>query len=150
MKVVLASDHRGYQLKAALQQFLADLKIETLDVGSFSSESVDYPDFGRLAAEKVSSGECDRGIVICGSGIGMSIVANKVPGVRAALCLDIRAAQMSRKHNDSNVISLGADLIDEQTARAVIKTWLDTEFEGGRHQRRIEKIQEIERCRKES
>ncbi|HQO79149.1 MAG TPA: ribose 5-phosphate isomerase B [Thermodesulfobacteriota bacterium] len=145
MKVVLASDHRGYQLKKTLQEFLAQQPVEVLDVGTFSVDSVDYPDFCRLAAEKVSSGEYDRGIVICGSGIGMSIVANKFPGVRAALCHDVLAAEMSRKHNDSNVLSLGADRVDAQRALDIVKIWLETPFEGGRHQRRLEKIQEIER-----
>ena len=144
MKIVLASDHRGYKLKDVLKQFLNQRQIETIDVGAFSADSVDYPDFGRLAAEKVSQGECDRAIVMCGSGIGMSIVANKVPKVRAALCHDVQAAQMSRRHNDSNVLSLAADKIDETLAQDIVKTWIETEFEGGRHQRRIEKIHSIE------
>jgi ribose 5-phosphate isomerase B len=144
MKIVLASDHRGYRLKDTLKQFLNKCEVETVDVGTFSADSVDFPDFGRLAAEKVSQGECDRGIVICGSGIGMSIVANKVSNVRAALCHDVQAAQMSRKHNDSNVLSLAADNIDEPLAEDIVKAWIETEFEGGRHQRRIEKIHAIE------
>jgi ribose 5-phosphate isomerase B len=144
MKVVLASDHRGYQLKDSLKKFLEERKIEFLDVGTFSADSVDYPDFAMLAAEKVSHGDYDRGILICGSGIGMCIVANKFPGIRAAVCHDIAAAEMSRKHNDSNMLGLGADVINEELARKILHVWLETKFEGGRHLRRIQKISEIE------
>jgi ribose 5-phosphate isomerase B len=144
MKVVLASDHRGYQLKNSLKKFLEERKIEFLDVGTFSANSVDYPDFAMLAAEKVSHGDYDRGILICGSGIGMCIVANKFPGVRAAVCHDVSAAEMSRKHNDSNMLGLGADVINEELARKILHVWLETKFEGGRHLRRIQKISEIE------
>jgi len=144
MKVVLASDHRGYQLKESLKKFLEEMKIEFLDVGAFSADSVDYPDFAILAAEKVSRSDYDRGILICGSGIGMCIVANKFPGVRAALCHDVFTAEMSRKHNDSNMLGLGADVINEELARKILHVWLETKFEGGRHFRRIQKIYEIE------
>jgi ribose 5-phosphate isomerase B len=144
MKVVLASDHRGYQLKDSLKKFLEERKIEFLDVGTFSADSVDYPDFAMLAAEKVSHGDYDRGILICGSGIGMCIVANKFPGIRAAVCHDVSAAEMSRKHNDSNMLGLGADVINEKLARKILHVWLETKFEGGRHLRRIQKIAEIE------
>ena len=144
MKVVLASDHRGYQLKDSLKKFLEERKIEFLDVGTFSADSVDYPDFAMLAAEKVSHGDYDRGILICGSGIGMCVVANKFPGVRAAVCHDISAAEMSRRHNDSNMLGLGADVINEELARKILHVWLETKFEGGRHLRRIQKISEIE------
>jgi ribose-5-phosphate isomerase (EC 5.3.1.6) len=144
MKVVLAGDHRGYQLKESLKKFLEEMKIEFLDVGAFSADSVDYPDFAILAAEKVSRGDYDRGILICGSGIGMCIVANKFPGVRAALCHDVFTAEMSRKHNDSNMLGMGADVINEELARKILHVWLETKFEGGRHFRRIQKISEIE------
>jgi ribose 5-phosphate isomerase B len=144
MKVVLSSDHRGYQLKDSLKKFLEERKIEFLDVGTFSADSVDYPDFAMLAAEKVSHGDYDRGILICGSGIGMCIVANKFPGVRAAVCHDVSAAEMSRKHNDSNMLGLGADVINEELARKILHVWLETKFEGGRHLRRIQKISDIE------
>lgn len=144
MKVVLASDHRGYKLKGSLKKFLEERKMEFLDVGTFSADSVDYPDFAMLAAEKVSHGDYDRGILICGSGIGMCIVANKFPGVRAAVCHDVSAAEMSRKHNDSNMLGLGADVINEELARKILHVWLETKFEGGRHLRRIQKISEIE------
>ena len=145
MKITLGSDHRGYRLKGAVEQFVAARGIEAIDVGTFSEESVDYPDYGGPAAEKVSRGECERGIVICGSGIGMSIVANKYPHVRAALCHDVQSAEMSRKHNDSNVLSLAADKIDKPLALNIVKVWLETEFEGGRHQKRIDKITTIEK-----
>jgi ribose 5-phosphate isomerase B len=144
MKVVLASDHRGYKLKGWLKKFLEEREMEFLDVGTFSADSVDYPDFAMLAAEKVSHGDYDRGILICGSGIGMCIVANKFPGVRAAVCHDVSAAEMSRKHNDSNMLGLGADVINEELARKILHVWLETKFEGGRHLRRIQKISEIE------
>jgi ribose 5-phosphate isomerase B len=144
MKIALANDHRGYRLKEAVKKFLAGRDIEAVDVGTSSEQSVDYPDYGGLAAEKVSSGECDRGIVICGSGIGMCIVANKYPRVRCALCHDVDAAEMSRKHNNCNVLSLAADKIDETLALKIVRAWLETEFEGGRHQHRIDKITTIE------
>ena len=144
MKVVLSSDHRGYQLKDSLKKFLEERKIEFLDVGTFSADSVDYPDFAMLAAEKVSHGDYDRGILICGSGIGMCIVANKFPGVRAAVCHDVSSAEMSRKHNDSNMLGLGADVINEELSRKILHVWLETKFEGGRHLRRIQKISDIE------
>lgn len=144
MRVVLASDHRGFQLKASLRALLAEKGVESIDVGAFSAEAVDYPDVGALAAAKVARGECERGIVICGSGIGMSIVANKFPGVRAALCHDVYGARMSREHNDSNVLALGADVVEETLAREIVKVWLETEFQGGRHLRRVEKIRAIE------
>ena len=144
MKVVLSSDHRGYKLKGSLKKFLEERKMEFLDVGTFSADSVDYPDFAMLAAEKVSHGDYDRGILICGSGIGMCIAANKFPGIRAAVCHDISAAEMSRKHNDSNMLGLGADVINEESARKILHVWLETKFEGGRHLRRIQKISEIE------
>jgi ribose 5-phosphate isomerase B len=144
MRVVLASDHRGYHLKDSLKKFLEERKIEFLDVGTFSTDSVDYPDFAMLAAEKISVGDYERGILICGSGIGMCVVANKFPGIRAAVCHNIGAAEMSRKHNDSNMLSLGADVVNEDSARKILQVWLETKFEGGRHLRRIQKISEIE------
>jgi len=144
MKVVLASDHRGYQLKESFKKLLEEMKIECLDVGAFSTDSVDYPDVAMLAAEKVSHGGYDRGILICGSGIGMGIVANKFPGIRAAVCHDVYTAEMSRRHNDSNMLGLGADIISHELARTILKVWIETQFEGGRHFRRIQKISDIE------
>lgn len=144
MKVILANDHRGTQLKMLLKEFLDQMHIESFDVGTFSADSVDYPDLGASAAKKVSDGEYDRAVLICGSGMGMSIVANKFPRVRAALCHDVQAAKMTREHNDSNVLCLGADVVSEGLAQDILKTWLETEFEGGRHLRRVEKIRDIE------
>ena len=144
MKVILANDHRGTQLKMLLKEFLDQMHIESFDAGAFSADSVDYPDLGASAAKKVSEGEYDRAVLICGSGIGMSIVANKFPRVRAALCHDAPAARMTREHNDSNVLCLGADVVSEGLAQDILKTWLETEFEGGRHLRRVEKIRDIE------
>jgi ribose 5-phosphate isomerase B len=144
MKIVLASDHRGYFLKEALKKFLTNKKMEFLDVGTFSADSVDYPDFAAIASEKVAAGKYDRGVLICGSGIGMSMVANKFPGIRAALCHDVISAELSRKHNDSNILVLGADRISEELAKEILQVWLTTEFEGGRHLRRVQKISAIE------
>jgi ribose 5-phosphate isomerase B len=144
MKVVLASDHRGYQLKETIKQLLRDLQLPFLDVGTFTQNSVDYPDFAVPAAEKVSRGEYDRGILICGSGVGMCVVANKFPGIRAALVRDVYTAEMSRKHNDSNVLALGADLVSAPLACEMVERWIETQFEGGRHLRRIEKITALE------
>jgi len=144
MKLVLGSDHRGYRLKFHLQKILSEMEIELLDVGTFSTDSVDYPDFGASAAEKISNGEYDRGILMCGSGIGMSIVANKFPRIRAALCHDVGTAKMSREHNDSNVLILGADFISQKLAGEILRVWLTTEFQGGRHNRRITKIRQLE------
>jgi ribose 5-phosphate isomerase B len=145
MKVVVASDHRGYYLKEIIKQLLRDLQIPFLDVGTFTPDSVDYPDFGIAAAEKVSRSEYERGILICGSGVGMCVVANKFPGVRAALVRDVHTAELSRKHNDSNVLALGADLVSEPLTREIVARWLETRFEGGRHRRRIEKITALEK-----
>jgi ribose 5-phosphate isomerase B len=144
MRIVLANDHRGTKLKRRLKAFLDQMHLESLDVGAFSDDSVDYSDFGASAARKVSESEYDRAVLICGSGIGMSIVANKFPRVRAALCHDVQAARMTRKHNDSNVLCLGADVVSVDLALEILKMWLETEFEGGRHLRRIEKILDIE------
>jgi len=115
-----------------------------VDVGTYSEDSVDYPDFAAMVARAISSGEFDRGILICGSGVGMSIVANKFPGVRAALCTDTDTARMSRMHNDANILVLAGRRTNIETAVAIVTVWLDTEFEGGRHQRRLDKIKNIE------
>lgn len=143
-KIIIGSDHAGYELKKTLIAFLVDRGLTVTDVGATSSESVDYPDFGNEAARRVSSGEFERGILICGTGIGMSIVANKWPNVRAALCLDEDMAKMSRLHNDSNVLVLAGRRTEPAKAKAIVDVWLETEFEGGRHIRRIEKIKTLE------
>ena len=145
MKIAIGSDHGGYELK---QKFIEELKnqyqVEVIDCGCDSTDSVDYPDYGRKVGETVVSGQADRGIVICGTGIGISISANKVPGVRAALCTNEYMAMMTRKHNNANVLALGARVVGDELAKDILRVWLTTEFEGGRHQRRLDKISEIE------
>lgn len=145
MKISIASDHRGYHLKEKLASILRTKGFEVSDEGTSLTEAVDYPDFAALVALKVSTGKVDRGILICGSGIGMAIAANKFPGVRAAPCTDEVTAEISRRHNDLNVLCLSADMLSPRTVERMVETWLKTEFEGGRHSRRVEKIQAIER-----
>ena len=145
MRVALGSDHAGYMLKEEVSRFLAGNRIDFKDFGAFTSASVDYPDIGIEVAEAVANGEFDRGILICGIGTGMSMVANKVPGIRAALCNDTYTARITREHNDSNVLVLGARVIDAPTALQITEVWLSTDFSGEeRHARRIRKISEIE------
>jgi ribose 5-phosphate isomerase B len=145
MKLAIGCDHGGLELKEEIVKFIKPIKnIELTDHGTTSKDSVDYPDFGRKVSEAVSNGSADRGILICGTGIGMSIVANRYPKVRAALCHDHFTAQMSRLHNDANVLAMGERVIGKGVALEIVKTWLETEFEGGRHQKRLDKIQEIE------
>ncbi|MCD6152626.1 MAG: ribose 5-phosphate isomerase B [Syntrophobacterales bacterium] len=144
MKVIIGADHAGFALKEGVKRILTGMNIEITDVGAHSNESVDYPDFGSRVAEKISAGEFKKGILICGSGVGMSIVANKFPGVRAALSLDIETAQLSRMHNDANILVLAGRRTDIETAGKIIKVWLETHFEGGRHKRRLDKIKNIE------
>ena len=144
MKIVVASDHRGFQVKGRILAQVAELGHETIDIGPMTGEIVDYPDFGARGSRAVSEGLADRAILICGSGIGMSIVANKFPGVRAALCHDELTAEMSRRHNDANVLCLSADLLGERLTSRMIEIWLGTAFEGGRHARRIGKIADLE------
>ena len=141
MKVAIAADHGGFELKEALKKQLAGISLT--DLGTHSTDSVDYPDFGADLARKVAAGEFDRGILICGSGIGISIAANKVPGIRAALCHNVYTAEMARKHNDANVIAMGGRVVDENTAIEMTRVFLNTEFEGGRHARRVEKLNSI-------
>ena len=144
MKVIIGSDHAGYSLKEGIKEYINKSETDIVDVGTDSDEPVDYPDFGSRVAERVSSCEFKRGILVCGSGVGMTIVANKFPGVRAALSLDVETAKLSRMHNDSNILSLAGRRTDIETAKNIIKTWLETEFEGGRHKRRLDKIKNIE------
>lgn len=144
MKIIMGSDHAGFSLKEEIKKYLSDTGIEITDVGTYSDESVDYPDYGSEVARKVSSGDFERGILVCGSGVGMAIVANKYPHVRAALVLDTDTARMSRKHNDTNIIALAGRKTDHETAKAIVKIWLDTDFEGGRHSQRLNKIRTIE------
>ncbi len=140
MKIALGSDHAGFQLKEALKEYLCQKAIEISDVGTHSADAVDYPDFGWAVARMVAAGMVDRGILICGSGIGMSIVANRVPGVRAALCTDEATARLSRLHNDANILVLAGRTTDITRARRILDVWLETDFEGGRHQKRLRKI----------
>jgi ribose 5-phosphate isomerase B len=145
MKIALASDHRGFEFKNRIVSMLTQMGHTIVDFGTASSnESVDYPDFGIKAAQSVGSGECDRGILICGTGIGMSLVANKVKGVRAAVCHNLYTVEMSRRHNDSNVLCIGADIVNEELLEQKVKLWLETPFDGGRHARRVEKITDAE------
>jgi len=142
LKIALASDHAGFELKEAIKEFLTEH--ELTDFGTHSTESMDYPDTGFKAAEAVSKGECERGILICGSGLGMSIVANKVRGIRAALCNSDELARLSRQHNDANILVLQGRFISHKLAKKIIKVWFSTEFDGGRHIQRIEKIKKYE------
>jgi ribose 5-phosphate isomerase B len=144
MKIAVASDHRGYQVKSKILAQLAELGHEGLDYGPGSGESVDYPDYAARVALDVASGAIDRGILICGTGMGMCIVANKVHGVRAVSCHDDLTAEMSRRHNDANIMCLSADLLGERLVSRMVEIWLTTEFEGGRHARRLEKITQFE------
>ena len=144
MKIAIGSDHGGYELKKIIMQYLNDKGIEYIDYGTNSNESVDYPEFGEKVAEAVKSEECDRGIVCCGTGIGISISANKVPGIRCALCSDCYSARMSREHNNANILALGARVLGRDLALQIVDTWLETEFQGGRHERRVNKISDIE------
>ena len=145
MKIAIASDHAGFELKEKIKKLLEELEYEYEDFGTDSEESVDYPDYALKVAEAVAKKECDMGILICGSGIGMCMSANKVPGVRAALCSTVEMARLSREHNDANVLTMGARLIDEATAKEIVKVWLKTEFLGERHLRRVNKMKDIER-----
>ncbi len=142
MKVALASDHGGYELKEFLKEYLKEKYeiqgFEVLDLGTDSEESVDYPVFGKACGEAVASGTADRGVVCCGTGIGISMAANKVKGVRCALCTDIHMAEMTRKHNDANVLALGGRTLQKECAIEILDVWLSTKFEGGRHQTRVD------------
>lgn len=142
MKIVIAADHGGYQLKESIKKNLLQAGWEILDVGCNSNESVDYPDYAEQAVSSMLTGECQRGILVCGTGIGMSIVANRHRSIRAAVCFDVHTAKLSRQHNDANILCLGARLLDTDYAMQMVEIWLETEFSGGRHQKRIEKFSE--------
>lgn len=141
MKIVIASDHGGFRLKNQIIQHLKNKNIEYKDLGAFNEESVDYPDYGQAVGKAVASGEYDRGIIICGTGIGISIAANKIPGVRAALCGDCFSAKASREHNNANVLALGERVTGVELAKMITDIWLETEFAGGRHERRVNKLE---------
>lgn len=149
MKIALGADHAGFELKQTILQWLAQRGIETQDEGAFSTESVDYPDFARKVGEDVAARRADLGLLVCGSGIGMAISANKVPGVRAANVSSEYEAQMSREHNNANVLCLGARILEPPQALKILDVWLKTSFAGGRHQRRVDKIAQIEQAEME-
>jgi ribose 5-phosphate isomerase B len=142
--IIIGSDHAAYDLKEKVKVFLVERGIDVEDVGSHSEDSVDYPDFGIKVASMVSVGKFERGILMCGTGIGMSMVANKFPHVRAALCSDLFSSIMSRRHNNSNILVLGGRVVGDILAMEIVKAWLETPFEGGRHQRRLEKFDRID------
>jgi ribose 5-phosphate isomerase B len=144
-KIILGSDHAGFPLKETIRQYLADMGYTITDVGTDCTESVDYPDFAIRVASRVSSGEFDRGILVCGSGVGMDIVANKFPRIRAVLGLDEVTVRLSRQHNNTNILVLAGRRTDQALAKSITRVWLNTEFEGGRHQRRLDKIGELEK-----
>ena len=144
MKISLGCDHGGLELKEKIKLHLEEKGYEVKDCGTYSKDSCDYPDFGEAAARAVASGECEKGIVVCTTGIGISIAANKVKGIRCALLSDPLSARMTRLHNDTNMMALGAAIVGPMLALEIVDTWLGTEFEGGRHQRRVDKMMEIE------
>ena len=142
--IALGADHAGWELKEALKVWLIESGHQILDFGTHSPDSVDYPDYALEVAESVASGKAERGLLVCGTGIGMAMTANKVPGIRAALCSDPFMARMSREHNDANVLALGGRLMDGELGLEILQMWLGTEFAGGRHERRLAKIAQIE------
>ena len=143
-RIAIGSDHRGFALKEAIAPFLAEFGYQYLDLGCHDDSSVDYPDVAEMVAIAVAEGEADCGVLICGTGIGMSITANKIPGIRAALCSDPMSARMAREHNDANVLCMGGAIIGEWLAREITAAYLTAEFEGGRHGRRVAKISRLE------
>lgn len=144
MKVGLGSDHGGFELKEHIKEYLEKQGIEYIDYGTYSADSVDYPDYGKKLSQAVVSGEVDRGIAICGTGIGISIACNKVKGIRCALCSDTYSARMSVEHNNANILALGGRVLGKDLALEIVSTWLKAKFQGGRHERRINKISSIE------
>ena len=147
MRIALASDHAGYAEKERLKDLLADIGVEFDDLGTLSEESVDYPDYARAVAEQVAHGRVEQGLLVCGSGTGMAITANKVPGVRAAVAWSEETARLARQHNDANVLAIGARTTPPGDIPKIVRAWFATEFEGGRHAARVEKICEVERNR---
>ncbi len=143
MKIALGADHAGFELKEKIKKFLQEAGHEVLDLGCHSTESVDYPVYGAKVAKAVLQGEAERGILVCGTGLGMSMVANRFPGIRAALCHELFTARMSRLHNDANVLVLGGRVIGDVLALEMVKVFLETPFEGGRHLRRVNQIDEL-------
>lgn len=144
MKIVIGSDHAGFELKEAIKDRLESKGYEMMDVGTYTNESVDYPKYGHAVGKAVASGEADRGIAVCGTGIGISIAANKVPGIRAGVCHSVWTAEMTKAHNDANVLCMGARVVDQETAFAMVDKWLETEFMGDKHLRRINEIEDLD------
>ena len=141
--IIIGSDHAAYQMKEKIKAYIIEIGVDIEDVGAYSEDSVDYPDFGIKVASSISKGKFKRGILLCGTGIGMSMVANKFPHIRAALCNDLFSAGMSRRHNNSNILVMGGRVIGETLAMEILKVWLETPFDGGRHQLRIEKFDNL-------
>ncbi len=144
MRIAIGADHAGYALKEVLIAHLREQGVEVMDFGTHGTDSVDYPDYARAVAEAVARGEADYGVLICGTGVGMAITANKVPGIRAAAVSDVYSAKMSRAHNDANILCLGGRVVGPGLAIEILEAWLHTPFEGGRHARRLEKIRRME------
>ena len=142
--IAIGSDHGGFALKQEIMKHLEERQLEYIDFGTYSSDSCDYPQYGAAVGRAVASGSCERGILICGTGIGISISANKIHGVRAALCGDCFSAEMTRRHNDANIVALGARVVGPGLALKIVDTFLDTEFEGGRHERRVQQMMALE------
>ncbi len=143
MKIAMASDHGGLDLKNRVKQYIEECGHQVVDFGTYTADSCDYPDFARPCAEAVANGSCERGIVVCTTGIGVSIVANKVKGVRCALCTNSDMATMTRRHNNANVLAMGQRYVDFDTAKQIVNAFLSTPFDGGRHQRRVDKIETL-------
>ncbi|MBS7298910.1 MAG: ribose 5-phosphate isomerase B [Eubacteriales bacterium] len=142
--IAIGSDHGGFELKTHIMEYLKNQGLELFDFGTYSEDSCDYPDIAEKVANAVADGECEKGILICGTGIGISIAANKVKGIRAALCGDVYSAKMTRKHNDANILCMGGRVTGRELAFMICDTFLSEEFEGGRHQNRIDKIHKLE------
>lgn len=143
MRIAIGSDHVGYELKPVIVEYLKELGHEVTDYGAYSSERTDYPIYGKKVAEEVASRHFDRGILICGTGVGITIAANKVKGIRAVVCSEPYSAQLSRRHNNTNILGFGSRVVGPELAKMIVKEWLDAEFEGGRHARRVDEIQAI-------
>lgn len=145
MKIAIGADHAGYEVKEKIKQQLKEMNLEVEDLGTNSTESVDYPDFGAAVGREVASGKADEGIVVCGSGIGIAIAANKIHGVRAAQAWNEETARLAREHNNANVLSIGARVLPTEEIPKIVKAWFDAKFQGGRHEMRVEKISELEK-----
>lgn len=143
--IAIASDHAALEMKQIIMGLLDDMGLEYKDFGTYTTDSCDYPIYGARAAHAVADGTCDRGILICGTGIGMSLVANKVKGIRCVACSEVFSAELSRLHNNSNMIAIGARVLGSEVAKQIVRVWLTTPFEGGRHQRRVDMISAVER-----